>query len=154
MNFSMAHNIDAYIGAATASDNAALTAGGTGDNTLVTGLVIDRVALGSPLSASFVARYKAVLAAAATLSLAYSIETDDNSGFSSPTVLQSATTAVIDTGAGGGSTQRGVYRIPVDFAGAEQYVRIKFTPDLSAANTDTAEVSIVAVLGGQDFLPA
>lgn len=154
MTFAMAHNIDAFIGAAPASDNATLTAGGTGDNTLVTGLAIDRVALGSPLSASFAVRYKAVLAAAATLSLAYLVETDDNSGFSSPTVLQSGTSAVVDTGAGGGSTQRGVYRIPVDFAGAEQYVRIKFTPDLSAANTDTAEISVVAILGGQDNLPA
>ena len=154
MNFAMAHNIDAFIGAAPASDNVAVTAGGSGDNTLVTGLVIDRVALGSPLSASYAVRYKAVLAAAATLSLAYSVETDDNSGFSSPTVLQSATSAVVDTGATGGSTQRGIYRIPVDFAGAEQYVRFKFTPDLSAANTDTAELSVVAVLGGQDNLPA
>lgn len=150
----MAHNIDAFIGAAPASDSASLTAGGTGDNTLVTGLAIDRFAKGNPLSVSFIARYKAILAAAATLSLAYSVETASDSGFTSPTVLQAGASAVVDTGATGGSTQRGMFRVPVDLAGALQYVRIKFTPDLSAANTDTAELSWVAVLGGQDFLPA
>ena len=154
MNFAMAHNIDAYIGAAPAADSASLTAGGTGDNTLVTGLAIDRFAQGYPLSASFVLRYKAVLAAAATISLAYSIETAVDSAFTAPVVLQTAASAVVDTGAAGGSTQRGVFRIPVNLEGALQYVRLKFTPDLSAANTDTAEVSAVAVLGGQDRLPA
>lgn len=154
MIFAMAHNIDAFIGAADASDSASATAGGTGDATLVTGLAIDRVALGSPLSASFLVRYKAALAAAATLSLSYSVETAIDSAFTAPVVLATGASSVVDTGASGGSTQRGVVRIPVDFAGALQYVRLKFTPDLSAANTDTAELSAVAVLGGQDFLPA
>ncbi len=154
MTFAMAHNIDAFIGAASALDNVAVTAGGTGDATLATGLAIDRNALGSPLSASFAVRYKAALAAAATLSLSASVETDDNSGFSSPTVLATFSSAVVDTGATGGSTQRGVVRFPVDFAGAEQYVRLKVTPDLSAGSVDTAELSAVAILGGQDNLAA
>lgn len=155
MNFAAAHNIDAFIGAATASDSATLTAGGTGDNTQVNGLVLDRNALGSPLSASFLARYKAVLGQANTLSLSATVQTADDSGISTNVnTLATFTKAVVDTGGTGGSTQRGVVRFPVDFAGAQQYVRIQFTPDLSAANTDTAEVSVVAVLGGQDFLPA
>lgn len=154
MGFASNHDINSYIGAAPASDNATATAGGSGDNTLVTGLAIDRFALGLPLSAAFLLRYKAVLAAAATLSMAYSIETDDASNFPAAVVLQSATTAVIDTGGTGGTTQRGIFRIPVDLAGAKQYIRLKFTPDLSAANTDTFEGSAIAVLGGQENLPA
>lgn len=154
MTFAMAHNIDAFIGAAPASDSASATAGGTGDNTLVTGLAIDRFAKSNPLSVSFVARYKAVLAAAATLSLGWSVETAIDSAFTAPVVLATGASAVIDTGASGGSTQRGVFRIPCDLAGALQYVRLKFTPDLSASGTDTAEISVVAVLGGQDYLPA
>lgn len=154
MSFARNHDINSFIGAVPAADSATATAGGTGDNTQVTGLVIDRFAQGLPLSAAILIRYKAVLAAAATLSIAYSIETDDASNFPAAVVLQSATTAVVDTGAGGGSTQRGVFRIPVDLAGAKQYIRLKYTPDLSAANTDTFEGSAIAVLGGQENLPA
>lgn len=154
MSFATRHNINAYIGVAPASDSAAATAGGTGDATLVTGLVIDRSAFNSPQSVAFLIRYKAVLAQAATVSYAYSIETAVDSAFTVPVVLQSATSAVVDTGATGGSTQRGVFRIAADLAGALQFIRLKFTPDLSAANTDTLESSAVAVLGGGAYLPA
>ena len=154
MNFAFDHNVDAFIGAATALDSTSATAGGAGDATLATGLAIDRAALGYPLSASFAVRYKAILAAAATLSLAASVETAVDAAFTAPVVLSTFAAAVVDTGGAGGTTQRGVVRFPVDFAGALEFVRIKLTPDLSAANTDTAELSAVAILGGQDFLPA
>lgn len=154
MSFARYHDINSYIGAVSASDSATATAAGTGDNTLVTGLVIDRFALGLPLSAAFVLRYKTALAAAATLSFAWSVETSSDSGFSTPVVLASQTSTVQETGAAGGSTNRGVLRIPVDLGPALQYVRLKFTPDLSASGTDTFEGSAVAVLGGQENLPA
>ncbi|HTV07798.1 MAG TPA: hypothetical protein VMD97_01980 [Candidatus Aquilonibacter sp.] len=154
-NFAMTHNIDAFIGAAAASDDVSLTAGGAGDNTEVNGLAIDRAALSYPLSASFIAHYKAVLGAGNTISLSAVVQTADDSGFTeNVNTLATFAKAVVDTGAAGGSTQRGVVRFPVDFAGAQEFVRIQFTPDLSAANTDTADVSVVAVLGGQDYLPA
>lgn len=154
MNFAMAHNIDAFIGAASALDSTSATAGGSGDATLAVGLAIDRLAIGSPLSASFVARYKAVLGAGHTISLAALIETASDANFTAPTTLATIPSAVVDTGGGGGTTQRGVVRFPVDLAGAQEFVRISLTPDLSAANTDTCELSCVAVLGGQDNLPA
>lgn len=155
MNFAMAHNIDAFIGVAPAADNVPVTAGGAGNATLVVGLVIDRSVKSYPLSASFAFRYKAVLAAAATISISASVETAADSAFATgTTVLATLANTVIDTGATGGSTQRGILRFPVDFAGAQQYVRVKFTPTLSAANTDTAELAVVAILGGQDCLPA
>jgi hypothetical protein len=154
--FAQAHNIDAFIGAASASDSVSLTAGGTGDNTQVNGLAIDRTTvLGSPLSASFIARYKATLGQGNTLSLSATVQTADDSGFTTNVnTLATFTKTVVDTGGTGGSVQRGVFRLPVDFAGAQQFVRVQFTPDLSAANTDTAELSLTAVLGGQDNLPA
>lgn len=155
MNFAMTHNIDAFIGAAVASDDVSVTAGGSGNDTLVTGLAIDRAAESYPLSASFVIRYKAALGAGNTISLSASVETAADSAFATgTTVLATFANAVVDTGATGGSTQRGVVRFPVDFAGALEFVRLKFTPTLSAANTDTADLSAIAVLGGQDFLPA
>jgi hypothetical protein len=154
MNFAMAHNIDAYIGVVDATDDTTAVAAGSGDATLVVGLPIDRFATGWPLSASFVIRYKAVLGAGATLSIGSSVETATDAAFTAPVVLQTTASAVVDTGAAGGSTQRGVFRVPVDLAGALEFVRIKFTPDLSAANTDTGEFAAIAILGGQDYLPA
>jgi hypothetical protein len=151
----MAHNIDAFIGVADASDDASAVAGGAGNNTLVTGLALDRAVLSYPLSASFAVRYKAALGAGNTISLSASVETAADSAFATgTTVLATFPVAVVDTGAAGGSTQRGVVRFPVDLAGSQEFVRVKFTPVLSAANTDTAELAAIAILGGQDFLPA
>ncbi len=154
MTFAMAHNIDAFIGVVDATDDISDLAGGAGDAVLVTGIAIDRFATGWPLSASFVIRYKAALSAAATLSISSSVETAIDAAFTVPVVLQTTAFAVADTGAAGGSTQRGVFRIPCDFAGALQFVRLKFTPDLSASSTDIAELAVIAILGGQDYLPA
>lgn len=153
MSFQERHNVGALIKAQHATDNAAATAGGTGDNTLVTGQIIDRTLIAYPLSVLIAIAYKAVLAAAATLSLSWSLEHGDASNLSDAAALASAASAVIDTGAGGGSTQRGVFTAPVDLAGCKRYVRLKFTPDLSAANTDTAELNGQLVFGGQDTLP-
>lgn len=155
MNFAFTHNIDAFIGAAVASDDVSVVAGSGSNNALVTGLAIDRGALSWPLSASFLVRYKATLGAGNTIALAASIETAADSAFATATtVLATFASVVVDTGQAGGSVQRGVVRFPVDFAGALEFVRLKFTPNLSAANTDTADLSSVAVLAGQDFLPA
>lgn len=154
MSFARFHDINSYIGIADASDSATATAGGTGDNTQSTGLAIDRFANGDAQSLVFALRYKAVLGQGNTLSFAYTVETASDSGFTSPTALATQASTVQETGGTGGSTNRGVLRVPVDLAPALQYVRLKFTPDLSAANTDTFEGSAVAIIGGQMNLPA
>jgi hypothetical protein len=153
MSFAIRHNIAAYIKTQHATDNVSATAGGTGDNTLVTGQIIDRSLLAYPLSAMIAIAYKAVLAQAATLSLSYSLEHGDQANLSDAAALQSANSAVIETGGAGGSTNRGVFTAAVDLAGCKRYVRLKFTPDLSAANTDTAEASGQLIFGGSDTLP-
>ncbi len=58
---------------------------------------------------------------------------------------------VVDTGGTGGTTQRGVVRLGCDLKSAYRYVGFDWTPDHSAASTDTACVIASATLAG--FLP-
>ncbi|ETD89833.1 hypothetical protein ACTTAL_03470 [Rhodobacter capsulatus] len=137
-----------------ASANTAVTAGGTGDNTEVTGVIIDRAAIGFPKSCVVAIPFTATLAAAATMTLAWSLEDGNDAGLSDAAVLTSASAAVVATGPTDGGTVTGTFEANVNLAGAGRYVRIKFTPNLSAANTDTAALSAVVVFGGAERLPA
>lgn len=133
-----------------AAANTAVTAGGAGDNTLVTGVIIDRAAYGWPESMVAAIPWLATLAASATLSVGWTLQHGDNSGLSDAATLASAAAAVVGTGAG---TLSGTLEANLSLAGAKRYIRLNFTPDLSAANTDTAALSAVAVLGGAKRLP-
>lgn len=150
------HSMAELLTAKIASAFAAATAGGTGDNTAVTGLAIDRFATGALAgNVEFILAYQATLAAAATLSLkTIKIEQGDDGTNWDATAYQTFTDAVVATGKTGGSTERGALKLKVDLGSAKRFVRIDFTPDLSAANTDTASVVAVANLAGFDRLPA
>lgn len=142
-------NIGAFIQLLRASANAALTAGGAGDNTEVVGLTIDRLAFGTAMSAVFGISFKAVLAAAATLSLSWRVYHSDAANMAGEAIYVQGAAAVVATGGGGGTTEQGLLECDVTLDGAKRYIRLKFTPDLSAANTDTAECAAVVALGGQ-----
>lgn len=117
------------------------TAGGTGDNTEVDGVYADRMdsASGLALSAKLVISYRAVLAQAATLSITANIQDNTvNSGGSPVDYGPAFAKTVVATGGTGGSTEVGTIELDFDLASAERYVRSQITPDLSAANTDTA----------------
>ncbi|MFP1646112.1 hypothetical protein [Pontitalea aquivivens] len=136
-----------------AAANTAVTAGGAGDNTEVAGVILDRAAIGFPQSAVVAIPFTATLAAGATLSIAWDIDEGNNSGLSDAEVLASAAAAVVATGPVGGGTVSGTFEANVPLSGAGRYVRLNFTPNLSAANTDTAALSAVVVFGGMDRLP-
>lgn len=124
-----------------------LVAGGTGDNTEIVGATINLATLAArPASVVFEVFGRAVLAASATLVITAEIEQSvDGTNWSSTDLVASATVLTL-TGGGGGSTELGVGRIGADLIqDGVNYIRIKMTPNLSAANTDTAEVSAVAV---------
>lgn len=147
-------SIGDLIAVRRAAANTAATAGGSGDNTEVAGVILDRAALGFPQSAVVAIPFTATLAAGATLAIAWDIDEGNNSGLSDAEVLTSATAAVVATGPSGGGTVTGTFEANVSLAGAGRYVRLNFTPNLSAANTDTAALSAVIVFGGADRLPA
>lgn len=141
-----------FISVARAAANTSITAGGGGDNTAVTGVIIDRAAFGYPQSMVFAVPFTTTLAAAATLSLGYTVQSGEAANLSDAATLVSANAAVIASSVGGG-TVTGTFEVNVPLMGAGRYVRVNWTPDLSAANTDTAALSAVVVFGGADRLP-
>jgi hypothetical protein len=154
MSFARTHNIGAFIASVRTSDNASLTAGGAGDNTQVVGQIIDRTLFSFPQSATFAIFAKAVLGASATLTLkTVLIEHGDAANLSDAATFSAPADFILFTDAGAGSTLRGQKEYDIDLAGAKRYLRLKFTPDLSAANTDTAECSSVVIFGGTDTVP-
>jgi len=172
----MAKNLASMIIAVEASAHAAATAGGTGDNAEVVGLTIDRenllpygtaaaVTNAAPIGAVFLVNYEAALGAGNTLTIGKGLVEDSADGVNWATIYDQTGTAapippawpvagVVDTGGAGGTTQRGVIAFGTDIQKARRYVRFDFTPDLSAATTDTLKVDVVAVLSGLGEVPA
>lgn len=146
-------SIGDLIAVRRAAANTAVTAGGGGDAAAVTGVVIDRAELGWPQSCVLAIPFTATLAAAATLSVAYALQEGNASNLSDAATLQSAAAQVVATGPGGGGTVTGTLEVNASLAGAGRYVRLNFTPDLSAANTDTAALSAVIVFGAAERVP-
>ena len=133
-----------------AAANTAVTAGGGGDNTLVTGVIIDRFAIGNPESVVVAIPWTATLGAAATLQIGYTLQGGEASNLSDAATIATAALTTVATGAG---TFSGTFEANISLRGAGRYVRLNFTPDLSAANTDTAALSAVLAFGGASRLP-
>lgn len=131
-----------------ATANAAATAAGAGDNTAVTGVIIDRAALGWPRSCVVAIPWTTTLAASQTLSLGWTLQDGAAANLSDAATFATAVSAVVAT-----VTASGQLEANVDLTGAKRYVRLNFTPDLSATGTDTAALSGVLVFGGADRLP-
>jgi hypothetical protein len=148
------NNIGSKIAVVRAAANTAATAGGSGDNTAVTGVIIDRAALNWPASAVFAVPFTTTLAATQTLSVAMTVQDGDNDALSDAGTFATRANAVVATGPSGGGTVTGTVELDVNLTGAKRYVRLNFTPDLSASGTDTAALSGVVAFGGQRRLPS
>jgi hypothetical protein len=151
MTFPGSHNVGAGISVVSASANTLLTAGGAGDATQVVGATIDRTLFNYPLSMVLAFIATATLAANKKLTLGTialfhgdAANMSDEASFA----VVADTDVLVDSGAGG--TISGQLTSNIDLAGCKRFIRAKFTPDLNAANTDTAKVVAVAVLGGKD----
>lgn len=136
---------------ALAATNA--TAGGAGDATAANGATIDTTAFATRYNAvAFQIGARGTLGAAATLTVAAKIQTSANG--SDWTDATAAATVLTLTGGAGGTTETGVGVVGLDLAFAQRYLRVVATPDLSAADTDTATIFGLAVFGGAEALPA
>lgn len=153
MTFPLMHNIAALIKAADCYIHS-LVAGAATDNVEKTGVAIDRLAYGNALSALITLQFTATLAAGKKLSLGYTVEHADDADFTvnKADFLDVAAADVATSVAGG--TVVGVVQKAIDLAGAKRYVRLLFKGDLDAADTDTAVIAGMLVLGGQDTIPA
>lgn len=157
MNRVIQTDINSLISARIASTITSATAGGTGDNTAITGVTVDRLAfplVNPPLCASLLLLFDTTLAAAATLSLK-TVKIQDSADGSTWADYKTFTDpGVVATGPGGGGNVKGSTRLGVNLSSARRYVRAVFTPDLSAANTDTASVLAALVFAGFDAIPS
>lgn len=145
-------DIGALLKVLRAAGNAAVTAAGAGDATAVPGEIIDRAEKGMPQSGVLAIPFTATLAEGETLSVAYTVEEGEEDDLSDASTLASET-VVAATGPTGGGTVTGCVEIDVKLRACGRYVRLGYTPDLSASGTDTAALSAVLVCGGMDRLP-
>lgn len=126
------------------------TAGGTGDNTEVDGAYIDRTGF---QSVKLVIGYKAVLGSNATLSLSAKIQDATSSGGAVADFGSEMAKAIVASGGVSGATVTGVVELDFDISGADDFIRAVYTPDLSAANTDTVTMYCAVVLAGATEQP-
>lgn len=151
---SRAKDVRSSLLAVFAMPSTALTAGGSGDATEVVGSTISIAALAKrPTSVVFDIPCRAVLGATQTLVVVGKIEQSVD-GSTWTDVTASATLLTL-TGGAGGTTESGVARVGADLIRANcNFVRVRATPDLNRANTDTAVMGAgVAEFGGLDEEP-
>jgi hypothetical protein len=152
------HDVGDLLTVSQASTLDSITAGGTGDNTAVTGTAVDRLdpATGALAgSAKFSILWSAALTATFTLSLkAVSIDHSPDGSTWTTGFASFTDPGVVATGPTGGGTVTGVTSFNVDLTGAYRYVRLHYTPDMSETATDTATLWAAAIKGGYDRLPA
>lgn len=142
---SIFRNIAAYLAGRFAGFVSA-TAGGAGDATEVDGPWIDRQGFESLMVAL---GFEAVLANTETLSFAFNLQdADDDQGTNAADFGTAVASAVAVTGdASPSGTFRGVVEHGFNVLGARRYIRLQWTPDLSAGGTDTADIMALLILG-------
>jgi len=139
-------NAGALIAARYGVNNIDVVAGGSGDAVEVNGAWIDRRGFSS---LKVIIPYTATLGAGETLAVAANLQdASDGNGTGAADFGDALTSTAQATGESGGSTETGVVELDFDLSGADRYVRIQFTPNLSRANTDTAALSAHYVLAG------
>jgi hypothetical protein len=129
------------------------TAASTGDNTEVNGAALD--VNGDYQSLKVVIAYSAALTSTETISFTANLQTADVHTFNDGSQEDygdalSKTAVAGDTGV---TSATGVVELDFDLRGAKRWVRVQYTPDLSAGGTDTLAASAVYILGGSRVQP-
>lgn len=155
MNRVIQTDINSVITPRLASAVTSVTAGGTGDNTAITGVTLDRLEFSAaPLCASLVLLSEAVLADAATMTFKTVKIQDSADGSTFADYVTFTDPGVVSTGPSGGGTVRTATKLAVNLSTARRYIRAVFTPDMSASSTDTAKVIAAIVYGGHEAIPS
>ena len=153
---SLGRDLKAHTRADYALDVTAVVAGspGGGDAQAITGETIDLQSKPKAESVVFEIPCYADLDNAKTLTVTGKIQYSANG--SAWTDLAALATLLTLTGdsVSGGSVEVGVARIGAALNLLDRYIRVMITPDLSAADTDTANIGAgVAVFGGLQEAP-
>lgn len=144
---------DLYLSLALAPASA--VAGGAGNGTQAEGVVIDLQALPARFEGIvFGVSAVVTLAKDKALTVTAKILTSDDgaAAIGDWTVIEDAG-KIIDVTAAANGTFRATGKLGVDLSYAKQFVRVVATPQLSAANTDKADLFGQAVFSGADRLP-
>lgn len=151
---SLGRDLAAEIHAVFSAASASATAAGAGDNTPVVGAVIDLNSLPTRFeSLVYVLTATAALTEDKTLTVTAKVETSDNSNMSDDMDVIPLDTVIVLTGGDSGTTEYGTAKLGISTEYLRRYVRLTFTPDLSASGTDTANVQSVAIFSGAAKLP-
>jgi hypothetical protein len=153
-------NIGAYI-APRYAGSVAVTAGGAADGAEVDGIWIDTDGF---FSARVVVGYTTTLADAESLTLAANVQDATASDGTGAADYGAVYASAVQVTSSGGTTETGQAVFDIDFLGGTQgaadgtpmnrYMRVQFTPTMSASGTDTARVSAYVILGGAVDQPA
>ncbi len=136
-----ARDIKSALLAIFALQSTSVTAGGSGDATEIVGSTINLQTLAKrPASVVFDIPVRAVLAAGKKITVVGRIqESIDGTTWTNATGNDATLLTLLDSGSG--STMTGIARIGLDVIRKNcNYVRVRCTPDMDAANTDTAVV--------------
>lgn len=153
MSWGQKKDFGAYMKPVRAGAEVDGTAGSTGDNTEVNGAWIDTR---DYESLEFILSYTATLQAGETLALIANVQdADDIDGNGvadvSTSYLSALSSTTIATGESGGSTETGTYSVGIDLTMCKRFVRVQWTPNLSASGTDTFKIAPLYVLGGSKY---
>lgn len=149
------YNGGAYCRSERGTGNNAATAGGSGDATEVNAAWIDRKgSKGVAGSMKVIVNYTATLSAGASLSFSGNMQDATSSGGTGAEDFGNVLPATIVASSVAGGTVTGTFELDVDLGSAREFVRAQLTPDLSAANTDTAAWNVTYVLFGDARQPA
>lgn len=130
----------------------AVIAAGAGDNAAVNCAYADRLNFGS---VKVVLAYTATLSSGKSLSIsAFLQDADDGAGTNAAPYGTAFAKTVVATAPSGGATVSGVIEFDFNLLGAREFINLNFTPDMSAAGTDTAKISVIYVLCGSINNPA
>lgn len=147
-------NIGAALVSRISSAGIDAVAAGAGDDTEAVGAIIDLDSIGNPQSAKAIIAYTTTLADTETLSIACDVDHGAASDLADAAQFLAGQASTVVETASGAQTLTGVVELDVNLSGAKRYIRLQFTPDLSASSTDTAELAAVWVFGGFRELPA
>ncbi len=170
-NIILQTNIGSLIDERVLSSSLSFTAGGASDGAQFVGLPIDRASF-SPdnwaMVADIIVAYSATLGSGNVLSVSANAGTGPSATGPFGTFASWAS-AVVATGPSGGGRVTGVYRLNsstqmnadappgtpgVSLKPAARYIKVNYTPTLSATGTDTAITWAIGVFAGWPALPA
>jgi hypothetical protein len=142
-------DVGAVLDGTLSHTEVSVTAAGAGDNVAAVGEAIDRQGYDT---CAFLLSAQATLAQDETLALVSSLLEEADAPGGPWTSVDASNVREEDfgmTGPTGGGTVNGAAQVNCNLQPTKRYVRLTFTPDLSAGGVDTAAISVACALSGK-----